>query len=265
MPARRAQRQARDDGELERRIGERPAHERVDQRVRLADRDRQAEHDALADAAQRRFDAGVAVGEAGRCGRFIACNVTDPAIRSRRQRASGQAGYCFSSSAKLHLDVVADRLRVLPVALADAEVETLDRGRALEPRAAVACCSNVNSIGTSRVTLRRVSLPVAVYLRAALVGELLRDVVSRRPLLDVEQIGPFDDVVALAVARIDRRQVDRHVETAGGEILRIEADVGGEFVERAFELARRPVHRRKSVCFPSAACSTEWRRARCRR
>ena len=96
--------------------------------------------------------------------------------------------------------------------------------------------SNVNSIGTSRVTLRKRQLAGRRVLVAALGGEALGHVVRARKLLHGEQVVALERVVALAVARVDRGRVDFHVEAAAREVLRIELDVRREALEGALEL-----------------------------
>src|SRR3990170_1975991 len=55
-------------------------------------------------------------------------------------------------------------------------------------------------------------------------------------LSKVKSIGTLDGVVAFAVASVHRSGVDLHFEAAAGQFLGIEADIGAEAVERAFEL-----------------------------
>jgi hypothetical protein len=82
----------------------------------------------------------------------------------------------FEQQGELHLDLVRDGFGVLPITLADAEIETLDRCRSFEPRASV--------LGFERELDRHVLRDVTQrelarrgVLTFALVGELLCDVI----------------------------------------------------------------------------------------
>src|SRR4030095_8915588 len=126
----------------------------------------------------------------------------------------------FQQQHEVHLDVVANVLGVLPVALADAEVQALELGRALQPGAAVLLLERELDRHLARHVAQG-QLAGGRELVAAFAGERV-----------VALVG----LVALAVARVGGRCVDLHVEAAAGEVLRIELDVRGEALERAFEL-----------------------------
>src|SRR4030095_13992344 len=141
----------------------------------------------------------------------------------------------FQQQHEVHLDVVANVLGVLPVALADAEVQALELGRALQPGAAVLLLERELDRHLARHVARG-QLAGGRELVAAFGGEAVGHVVRPRELLDREQVVALHGLVALAVARVGGRCVDLHVEAAAGEVLRIELDVRGEALERAFEL-----------------------------
>ena len=136
------------------------AHERVDERVRLADRDRQAQHDVLADAAQRGFDAGVRAakrtGAGGLMPQFkipaigqkLLAALSAPVKVTRQLRSPLE----ISSSSAAARTAPSRRCATVQVSFQSPWPTPKSRRLiwpSLSARRRRPCCSKVNSIGTS--------------------------------------------------------------------------------------------------------------------
>src|SRR5688572_15583480 len=276
-PARLAQRQGRNDREPDRRVGERARDEGVDQPVRLADGDGQPQHHVLADAAQGCFDAFLGTGVANRR-RLIHAAISVPwkgGTKCNRNSTGalvaslvlyvlrvGRARY-FSSSTKFTFTSFATVEVSFQSPWPTPKSSRLSCAEPLS-QAPPSFFSNVNSIGTSRVTLRKVSLPDAAYL--------LPPLAVKRSATYCE-LGNCFTANRSSLLSVSSRSLSRVLTEAGSIFTskRLPARSCGSNLMSAVKRSKAPSNsvpefRRKSVCFRAAAGSTAWRLARrCRR
>src|ERR1700722_7444499 len=134
---------------------------------------------------------------------------------------------------EIYFHGVSHLISALPVALPGAKIQTFEFGAPLERRA----CAGLFELKIDRHILRHAAQGQSSHRRITGGGfaEAARDVVRGRRVRHVEDIRTADGRVAILVHRIDRIQVDLHVEMRARERIRCEHDVRAEFMENAFE------------------------------
>src|SRR5882757_7395254 len=143
----------------------------------------------------------------------------------------------FQDQRECHFDLVFHPFGALPVALPDAEFQTLEFGGPLDP----GLSGRGNELKIDRHVLCDAVQGQCAYGAVSLGGlrKASRDVVSRRKMRDVEDVRTAHRLVAILVHGIERIQIDLHVEARTRQRVGREIDGGREFSEGALELGAR--------------------------
>src|ERR1700730_3206054 len=157
--------------------------------------------------------------------------VSTHSATSSKMRA--MLGYGLQHQREADFHRIADPFGALPVALAYAEIKAVQLGAAVELRPAGILKLKINRhILGDPVQRQRTDRAEA----GSRFGDALGYIVSRGLMRDVENIFAADRRVAILVHRIDRVQIDLHIDTRAFQRAGRELDRRGEFMEHTFEL-----------------------------